>query len=167
MTQGSHSWDFANPWPCIPTSAMWSNHVEALGQTWIRNFWYAHLTAQGTFCYVLVDTTFLATLVRLDVVSNTTTIFLTIRKLQTLTREWAAMAGEALVTHPFPTTISDEKERVLAVREVWEKNCDGLTPSEQGLLWQLLELNSCFAQGQHGPDWSHPAWHWYWWCTAH
>ncbi len=32
------------------------------------------------------------------------------------------------------------------MREVWQKNCDGLTPSEQDLLWQLLlEFRDCFS----------------------
>lgn len=32
------------------------------------------------------------------------------------------------------------------MREVWKKNCDGLTLQEQGLMWQLLlEFKDCFS----------------------
>ena len=48
--------------------------------------------------------------------------------------------------HPMANTLPDRGERVLAVREVWQKNCDGLTLGEQDLLWQLLlEFKDCFS----------------------
>jgi len=43
----------------------------------------------------------------------------------------------------------DDSERVLAVKEVWQANCGGLTPSEQDLLWQLLlEFKDCFSMSE-------------------
>ena len=45
-----------------------------------------------------------------------------------------------------PATQPDEDKRVLAVKEVWQKNCDGLTPTEQDLLLQLLlQFKDCFS----------------------
>ncbi|CAI5693182.1 unnamed protein product [Oreochromis niloticus] len=45
-----------------------------------------------------------------------------------------------------PKEPPDKDGRVSAVRRVWEENCDGLTASEQGLLWQLLlDFKDCFS----------------------
>lgn len=58
----------------------------------------------------------------------------------------STLPAAGLYPHPVPTAPPDREERALAVREVWQKNCDGLTPSEQGLLWQLLlEFKNCFS----------------------
>lgn len=48
--------------------------------------------------------------------------------------------------HPAAATLSGGGDRVLAVKDVWQKNCDGLTVSEQDRLWQLLlEFKDCFS----------------------
>uniref|UniRef100_A0A669E189 Gypsy retrotransposon integrase-like protein 1 n=1 Tax=Oreochromis niloticus TaxID=8128 RepID=A0A669E189_ORENI len=45
-----------------------------------------------------------------------------------------------------PKEPPDKGGRVSAVRRVWEENCDGLTASEQGVLWQLLlDFKDCFS----------------------
>ncbi|CAI5686581.1 unnamed protein product [Oreochromis niloticus] len=45
-----------------------------------------------------------------------------------------------------PKEPPDKGGRVSAVRRVWEENCDGLTASKQGLLWQLLlDFKDCFS----------------------
>lgn len=47
---------------------------------------------------------------------------------------------------PVSDTLAESNERVTTVKEVWRKNCDGLTTEEQNLLWQLLlEFKDCFS----------------------
>lgn len=41
---------------------------------------------------------------------------------------------------------TEEEERLSAVKIIWSKNCDGLTPQQQDSVWQeLLEVNDIFA----------------------
>lgn len=48
-------------------------------------------------------------------------------------------------------------ERTLvAVREVWRKNCGGLDPQQQDELWQVLHgFSDCFALSDKEVGWTH------------
>ncbi len=57
-----------------------------------------------------------------------------------------ALPAAGLQPQPVSATLPEGEKRVLAVREVWKKNCDGLSAGEQDLLWQLLlEFKDCFS----------------------
>lgn len=45
-----------------------------------------------------------------------------------------------------PSPIWEDEERISAVREIWAKNCEGLTQAQQEKLWEvLLEFKDIFA----------------------
>lgn len=56
----------------------------------------------------------------------------------------AAVPSATLLATETTAAMTDSAQRVEAVSKVWLKNCDGLTPQEQRLLWQLLLEFSVF-----------------------
>ncbi|XP_039473704.1 uncharacterized protein LOC120442039 [Oreochromis aureus] len=139
-TWGPHN-DDAGPWGCVPTSCSWRNNP-AQGPRGCE--WTMLLRPGG---YRVFSDSF-----KNEVVGRGECILPTMVKLQTVMGERAPMLGELLVTLSVGrkfvrcSELLDKDGRVSPVRGVWEENCDGLTASEQGLLWQLLlDFKDCFS----------------------